>query len=341
MSDLAGSLGLGVATVSRALSGATGVSEKTRQRVRQAADDLGYVVSPEASRLAGGSTRRIAVVTPHLSRWFFSEMLDGIEAELRQAGYDVLLYHVPDGASRHQFFHDLPARRKVDAVIAIAFPIDDEEARRLELLGVQIVAAGGQTASYPFVCIDDGRASRQAVDHLLLLGHRRIAMIEATDPDSPQWHIRVGRSQGYYAALEAAGIPVDEEMVLSVPWSGEAGADAMAQLLSLPHPPTAVFAHSDEVALGAIRTLRRAGMRIPEDMSVVGIDDHPLAALTDLTTVHQSVREQGSQAGRMVLDLLAQRSTATAVTASTHLIPRGSTARPREPHTTRGRAGQV
>ncbi len=341
MSDLANSLGLGVATVSRALSGATGVSEKTRQRVRQAADDLGYVVSPEASRLAGGLTRRIAVVTPHLSRWFFSEMLDGIEAELRQAGYDVLLYHVPDGASRHQFFRDLPARRKVDAVVAVAFPIDDDEARRLELLGVHIVAAGGQTASYPFVCIDDGTASRQAVDHLLLLGHRRIAMIEAFDPDSPQWHVRVGRSQGYYAALEEAGIPIDEKMVLSVPWSGEAGAEAMAKLLSLPRPPTAVFAHSDEVALGAIRTLRRAGLRIPQDMSVVGIDDHPLAALTDLTTIHQSVREQGAQAGRMVLDLLAQRSTATAVTTPTHLIPRGSTARPRETPSAPGHTGQM
>lgn len=328
MEDVASKLGLGIATVSRALSGASGVSEKTRRRVRDAAAELGYVVSPEASRLAGGSTRRIAVVVPHLSRWFFAEMLDGLGESLAAAGYDVLLYQVPDAAARHRFFADLPARRKVDAVVVVAFPVNEAEQLRLELLGVEIVAAGGQSADYPFVRIDDAVASRQAVDHLLALGHRRIAMIEAVDLDSPEWHTHLVRSEGYYAALDEAGVEADPELVVRVPWSGEAGAEAMSRLISLRRPPTAVYAHSDEIAFGAMRTLRRAGLRVPQDVSVIGIDDHPISALLDLTTIHQSVREQGSEAAKMLLGILGGADPSREVVSPTHLVPRGSTARP-------------
>ncbi|HEY5833993.1 substrate-binding domain-containing protein [Streptomyces sp.] len=94
----------------------------------------------------------------------------------------------------------------------------------------------------------------------------------------PEWEARFdGKEAGYYRALEEAGIAPDRRLVVTVPWGGEEGADAMAQQLSLPDPPTAVYAHSDEVALGAMRTLRRAGLGVPQDVSVIGIDDHPLA----------------------------------------------------------------
>lgn len=125
----------------------------------------------------------------------------------------------------------------------------------------------------------------------------------------------------------AAGITVDERLVVTVDWGGTSGADAMARLLSLPTPPTAVYAHSDEVALGAMRTIRRAGLRIPEDISIVGIDDHPLADLVDLTTVRQPVREQGIIAARMLLGLLrGDTDVDQAVTLPTYLVPRRTTA---------------
>jgi DNA-binding LacI/PurR family transcriptional regulator len=117
--------------------------------------------------------------------------------------------------------------------------------------------------------------------------------------------------------------------VVTVPWGGSHGADAMARLLSLRDPPTAVYAHSDEVALGAVRTLRRAGLRVPHDISVVGIDDHPVAELTDLTTVAQPVREQGELAARMLLSLLAGETVEKGITVPTRLVIRGSTAPPR------------
>jgi DNA-binding LacI/PurR family transcriptional regulator len=167
------------------------------------------------------------------------------------------------------------------------------------------------------------------MDHLIYLGHQRIAMIAAVDPDQPGWPAISGRSQAYYSALSDAGIPTDASLATTVDWGGLQGADAMSQLLGLRQPPTAVYAHSDEVALGAIRTLRRAGLRIPEDVSVIGIDDHPLAELTDLTTVGQPVREQGLLAGRMVLGLLQGEEVERAVIMPTKLIVRGSTAPPR------------
>ncbi|MDF9276217.1 LacI family DNA-binding transcriptional regulator [Arthrobacter sp. EH-1B-1] len=327
--DIAGRAGVSLSTASRALNNAYGVSAATRTRVLAVAEELSYVVSPEASRLAGGSTGRVAVVVPHISRWFFGEMLAGLEEVLRSADLDLLLYNIDTLDHRRHFFERLPARRKVDAVVVLAFPVDEQERKRLELMGVAIVAAGGQSASYPFVCIDDHIAGRQAMDHLLFLGHRRIAMIAAETPLAPGWPKTNQRSAGYYSALEEAGIAPDESLVRTVDWGGEEGAKAMGGLLSLKDPPTAVYAHSDEVALGAIRTIRRAGLRIPEDISVIGIDDHPAGALADLTTVHQSVREQGAIAGRTVLAALKHEEFDPAIIVPTELIIRSTTAPPR------------
>jgi LacI family repressor for deo operon, udp, cdd, tsx, nupC, and nupG len=196
-------------------------------------------------------------------------------------------------------------------------------------MGVTIVAAGGQVASYPYVSIDDYAAGRQAVDHLLYLGHRRIAMIGAVDPTEPAYPATTGRFEAYHTALRDAGIPLEHELVVTTDWGGEQGAAAMERLLSVREPPTAVYAHSDEVAVGAMRTLRRAGLRVPDDISIIGIDDHPLAELTDLSTVRQPVREQGVLAGQMLLGLLRGDDVEQAVTMPTRLVIRGSTAPPK------------
>jgi len=328
LADVARRAGVSPATASRALNNAYGVAPATRERVLAVAEELSYVVSPEASRLAGGSTGRVGLVVPHIDRWFFGTMVAGLESVLQDAGLDVLLYHVGGAVDRRQFFHRLPARRKVDALVVVGFPVARPDRERLELMGVTIVSAGGQAEAYPYVCIDDETAGRQAVDHLLYLGHRRIGMIEAVDPDQPGWPEAPGRSRAYTLAHEEARVPVDPDLVVTVDWGGSSGADAMSRLLSLRRPPTAVYAHSDEVALGAIRTVRRAGLRVPEDVSVIGIDDHPVADLTDLTTVHQPVRRQGELAGRMLLGLLQDQEVDRAVTVPTHLVPRRSTAPP-------------
>lgn len=328
LADVARLAGVGVGTASRALSGSGKVAPETRAKVLEVADRLHYVVSPDAASLARGRTGRVALVVPHLSRWFFGEVAEGIAAALREADLDLLLYPVGDVQERHAFFDRLPARRKVDAVVVVAFQVDEVERRRLELMGVHIVAAGGQSAEYPFVRIDDYAAGRRAMDHLVFLGHRRIAMLEARDPDQPG--LEPPRSDAYYAVLAENGIDVDPDLVVTSDWGGEQGAQSMSALLSLRHPPTAVYAHSDEVALGALRTIRRAGLDAPRDISVVGIDDHPLAALTDLTTVRQPAYAQGVRAAEMLVALLNEDPEVDlSVTLPTELVVRGTTAPPR------------
>jgi LacI family repressor for deo operon, udp, cdd, tsx, nupC, and nupG len=327
LADVARMAGVSLATASRALSNAYGVSPATRARVLEVAERMNFVVSPEASMLASGHRQRVALVVPHIDRWFFGSMVSGLESILGAAGFDVLLYHVGNAADRRRFFELLPARRKVDAVVVVAFPVGDEERKRLELMGVTIVAAGGQDASYPFVCIDDHAAATQAMDHLLQLGHTRIGMIEAVDPDQPDWPERPGRSQAYYDALDSAGLPADKTLVATVDWGAVHGAEGMARLLSLRDRPTAVYAHSDEVAIGAMRTLRRAGLHVPQDISIIGIDDHPMADYVDLTTVAQPVHEQGARTAEMLLALLrGEDEIEQGVHVATRLVVRGSTA---------------
>jgi LacI family repressor for deo operon, udp, cdd, tsx, nupC, and nupG len=328
LADVAKLAGVSPATASRALSGSYGVAPSTRQRVVEIARQVNYVVSPDASRLAGRAIGRVALIVPHIDRWFFGAMVAGLEAVLSEAGLDVLLYQVSGPGDRQRFFEQLPARRKVDAVVVVALPVTEMERERLESLGVTILAAGGQDEAYPHVSIDDDAAGRQAVQHLLHLRHRRIAMIAAVDPTFPGWPSKPPRSSAYFAAMAEADVAVDDDLVVTVDWGGLTGADGMARLLSLPKPPTAVYAHSDEVALGAMRTIRRAGLRIPHDISIIGIDDHPLAELMDLTTVHQPVHKQGVLSAQILLALLRGENVDGSVTVPTHLVVRGSTSPP-------------
>jgi LacI family transcriptional regulator, repressor for deo operon, udp, cdd, tsx, nupC, and nupG len=328
MSDIARAAGVSMATASRALNNAAEVSPGTRERVVRVAAELEYVVSPEASGLARRRTGRVGVILTHLSRWFYGEILEGIEPALRAAGLDLMVYMIGDAAERRRFFADLPARRKVDAVIVVGMPVSPEERERLALMDVAVVAAGGQVAEYPFVSIDDEVAGRQAMDHLLFLGHRRIAMLDAIDPNVAEWPIEL-RSRAYVRALERAGLDLEDELFVRTPWGARGGTTGMEQLLSLTVPPTAVFAHSDEMAFGALATLRRAGVRVPQDISIIGIDGHPIGEQLDLTTVHQDARRQGRLAARAVTTLLSGRDPSAAEFVPTRLVPRGSTGCPR------------
>lgn len=330
LGEVARQSGVSLATASRALNDAYGVSASTRERVLKTAAALDFVVSPDASRLARRVSGRVALVVPHIDRWFFGQMVGSIERVLSNAGLDVLLYHVDDAEDRKQFLRTLPARRKVDALIVVGFPVSEEDRQRLDLIGAKIVAAGGQSADYPYVCIDDLAAGRLAVDHLTALGHRRIAMIAGHDPDQPGWPTVPGRSRAYREGLESVGSAPNPTLVRDVPWSAVEAARATADILdSATHPPTAIYAHSDELALGVLSELKRRGLRVPEDISVVGIDDHPLAEVMGLTTVNQDVRAQGQIAGELVLDAIAGNgdSVPKGVITPVRLIERSSTAR--------------
>ncbi len=328
MADVARSAGVSIATVSRALRDVPGVSEATRDRIRQVADDLSYVVSPEASGLSTRGKGRVAVVVPKLDVWFYSAMLAAIESGLREAGLDMLVYQVDGEAQRRYFFQHLPSRRKVDAVVLVALPLLALEVDRLDLLGVDVVIAGGRLLDLPHVEVDDHAIAVSAVRHLVDLGHRRIAMIRTSDTEGTAWSSDTLRTRGFSEAMAQADLPVPDGYMVTETFDVGAGARAMEQLLDRPDPPTAVFAYSDELAIGALRTLQRRGLRLPEDISLMGVDGHPVAELFGLTTVTQDVAAQGRHVVALTLaHVRGEHPKPSGVVVPTRLIDRGSTGR--------------
>jgi len=329
MADVARAAGVSTATVSRALRDVPGVSDLTRARIRAIADELAYVVSPEASRLSGRGTGRVALVVPRIDVWFYATMLAGIESVMQQHDIDVLVYQVDGRDQRRRFFQDLPSRRKVDAVVLIALPVLADEEHRLELLGVEVVVAGGRLRDWTHVRVDDHLVGLTAVRHLLELGHRRIAMIRTQDTDGTRWSSDVERTRGYRDALAEAGVAFRDDYLVSQPFGVRAGAEGVDALLALPEPPTAVFAYSDEIALGVLRRLHERGLTVPGDISVVGVDDHPLAGLFGLTSVAQDVTAQARQVGELVAGLLRDgHHGRRSVVLEPSLTRRASTGRP-------------
>jgi LacI family transcriptional regulator, repressor for deo operon, udp, cdd, tsx, nupC, and nupG len=244
---------------------------------------------------------------------------------LRAAGLDLLVYQVDGEAERTEFLRELPARRKADAVILTALPMAQAEVERLDLMGVHVVVAGGAVREYPHVQVDDHEAGRLAVQHLVDLGHRRIGLIRTSDTDGTTWSSDVLRTRAWRETLTAAGLEPAEELLVTETYAVDAGARGMARLLALPDPPTAVFAYSDEIAIAAIGHVRSVGLRVPEDVSVVGVDGHPLGALLGVTTVDQDVAGQGRMAAELVVRLVRGERVED-VDVHTELLDRGSTA---------------
>ncbi|MET9965132.1 LacI family DNA-binding transcriptional regulator [Streptomyces sp. NPDC006356] len=332
MADVARAVGVSTGTVSRALRGLPGVSEAMRRRILRAAEALDYVVSPGASGLATGRTGSVAVLVPHISRWFHARALAGAHHVLRNAGFEVVLYHVEGIAERREFFETLPVRRRADGLVIIALSLSEKEIERLGGMGMPVVGASTDLGGHPSVGIDDPAGAAMAVRHLANLGHQRIGMIRATDEEGVHGGVSQRRLDGYLAAMAECGLPVQQDSIVSAPWGIDGGAQAMAQLLSLRTPPTAVFAEADDIAAGALRTLRRAAVDVPGQISLIGFDDSPIADLLDLTTVAQSVYEQGLIAGRMLVDAVEQGTIAEPrQRLDTRLVLRGTTSAVRRP----------
>ncbi|MBN1174805.1 MAG: LacI family DNA-binding transcriptional regulator [Micromonosporaceae bacterium] len=321
MEDVARHAGVSIATVSRTLRGMTNVADHTRRRVLQAAEDLSYVVSPIASRLATGTTGAVGLVVPYASRWYFGQVVAGAESVFRENGLDLLLYNLGDRAARQRFLDRRPLRRRVDATLVVAMPFADAELAALRQPGIPMAVVGLDTAGIPAVRIDEAATVACALRHLIDLGHRRIGMI-STYADQNMWlPVAHQRRTSYLSTLRTAGLATDPELVVSVPFGIHNGELATQALLALEQPPTAILAESDELAFGALAALRRHGLDVPGDMSVIGIDDHDLSQLLDLTTMRQPVTEQGALAARILVEALQTTEGAQAFTAPTTIVP--------------------
>jgi DNA-binding LacI/PurR family transcriptional regulator len=298
--------------------------------VQSAAEELGYVASPSASRLATGRTRTVAVIVPLLAKWFFAEVIAAAGRVLSDAGYDVLLTELPTPAKRADFFAAPRLRGRSDGALVIALQLTSEELEALQGQGQRVALVGLERPGASSIRVEDRDGGRAATRHLVNLGHQRIAFLSIEEaPGSTLGGVPPAqRLLGYRDALREAGIPRDSALELRVDNTTDAGADAVAGLLSLAEPPTALVAASDELAFGALATLRRSGLRVPDDFSVVGYDNHELAATVDLTTIDHGVAEQGRLAAEALVTSLAGASPAIGRIAP-RLVVRGTTAPPR------------
>jgi DNA-binding LacI/PurR family transcriptional regulator len=304
--DVAREVEMSTATVSRALRGLPGVSDETRSRVQETARRLGYVPSPSAAGLASGQTRTVAVIVPFVTRWFFAAVVQGAEEVLRERGYDLLLYNLAgDASARHRVFETSLLTKRVDAVLVLSLKPSPEELRRLEQLGRPVTIVGADLPGWATVRIDDHLAAATAMEHLLELGHRRIGYVGGATEGVLDFTAPTARLAGYRDSLVAAGLAPDPALEANGEFTFAGGMRAGRELLERTDPPSAVFAASDEMAIGVIRAARELGLRVPEDLSVIGIDDHEMAGFFDLTTVAQPAHEQGRVAAQQVLRALS------------------------------------
>lgn len=329
--DVARMAGVSTATVSRALRGLPNVSESTRDRVRAAAAMLGYVPSPSASSLASGRTRTIGVLSPWVSRWFFANVIEGAEREFRARGYDALLYSAKVERRGRQQVDVEVLRRRVDGVLVVGLPLGTYEVESLLALGIPVVFVGGGVEGQAVLRIDDYGAGRAATEHLLALGHERIGHVTGLPDVVSAWSPPIGRRRGWQDALVATGRHAAPEWLVNGYFDVAGGRESTHQLLEQAPDVTAVFGASDEMAMGAFLAARDRGLRVPEDFSIIGIDGHELGELIELTTIAQPVVQQGGDAARLLLDMVA--GTAEAMPSDgllypTELVVRRSTGPP-------------
>ncbi|MGI9198042.1 MAG: LacI family DNA-binding transcriptional regulator [Candidatus Nanopelagicales bacterium] len=326
--DVAQAAGVSTATVSRALRGLPHVDPETRERVRQVAQEMDYVVSPSASRLASGRTGTVAVITPFIDRWFFSTVLSGISDVLQEREVDLLVFEVGDPATSPGLPAERRLRGRVDGMIVVTLPTDAPRVADLLQIGLPASFIGARWPGVPSVCIDDADAARTATQHLINLGHERIGIISGRPQASES---QQNRSRGYVDAMGGANLPIDPRLEAHGYFTVAGGEAAMTALLSQPNPPTAVFAMSDDMAFGAIRSLQRHGIRPGAEIAIASIDGHDLAEVLDLSTVGQPVAEMGRMAAEALLTRMlgGEELGEIDLMVPTTLVVRGSTV-PRE-----------
>jgi LacI family transcriptional regulator, repressor for deo operon, udp, cdd, tsx, nupC, and nupG len=325
--DIAASVGVSPATVSRALTGTGLVAEPTLSRIREAARDMNYRPNVSARNLRTQRSMSVLMVVRDVGNPFYLEILKGVESTARAAGYAVLMGNTENNPEREIEYFDMLRDGHADGMILITgkLPKRDGFAERIRNLPVVVALEAINGSGLPHVMIDNEGASREAVQHLIGLGHRRIAHIAGPVPEI----MSLRRRDGYRRAMEDAGLPVPEGYEPVGDYLLHTGERLCRQLFELPEPPTAIFVANDEMAFGAINELRRMGLDVPRDVSVVGFDDLFLSQAfhPPLTTISQPRAAIGQKAMELLLHVFSgEPGVPETVEMPTELKLRGSTA---------------
>jgi LacI family transcriptional regulator len=322
--DVAEHAGVSVATVSKVINQRYGVAADTMARVQAVIAELGYEASLVAQSLRNHRTNVIGILVADLEP-FSTELLKGAADAIRGSGFELVVYsaggRTGDVVGWERRYLSRLSGTLVDGAVLVTPTVVDVQ------YGAPVVAVDPHTGSsdFPTVDADSLRGARLAAQHLLGLGHRRIAML-AGRPDLESAKLR---ERGYRDALATAGVPFDESLVRVGGYDAEMSKLAAHELLTGPQRPTAVFAANDVTAIATIEVALDLGLRVPEDLSVVGFDNIPESALCNppLTTVNQPIRTMGERAVEMLIRLIREQPVErTHLTLATELVVRGSTA---------------
>ena len=325
LSEVAKAAGVSVITASRAIRGNGYVSEATRQRVMEAAEKLAYTPDLLARRMRGEPSNLIGVFVHSFGSMVIHELITSISREARRLNFDLVVFSAESFVQPGRLETGDMLRRLCDGLIMILPNGADSFLKTLEQRALPCVLVNyALPQALPIVVVDNRGGARSAVEHLLALGHRRIAFIAGTTGtgQSPE------RQRGYLDALAGARIEPDERLIEQGSFRQSGGFSAAQRLLDLPDPPTAIFCANDEMAFGALDAVKSKGLRVPDDISIMGFDDIPNSSFVypPLSTIRQPYVDMGVRAMREVVEMLNGRPVgASRVLFPTELVVRQST----------------
>ncbi|OOG71402.1 LacI family transcriptional regulator [Sinorhizobium sp. A49] len=331
--DIAERAGVSVATVSRALSDSGLVTAETSQRIHALARELNYRPNVSARNLRTRKSMSVLLVVRDVGNPFYLDILKGVEATAREAGYSVLMGNTENNPDRETEYFNMLRDGHADGMVLMTGklpPAGHDAGVDISRLPVVVALEMIESSGLPHVQVDNVAAAKAAVEHLISLGHRKIAHIAGPLPEVMAVH----RREGYRAAMQDAGLAIPEGYEVRGDYLLETGQLCCGQLFALAEPPTALFAANDEMAYGAIHELRRLGRDVPGDVSVVGFDDLYLskAFYPPLTTVNQPRADIGRTAMSLLLRMLSGEEVGLSppIVLPTALSIRASTASPRQ-----------
>ena len=326
ISDIAKLSGVSKATVSRVINGSKPVSSEVRDKVMKVIDETGFKPSALARSLSTKRTKLIGVVIPDVANPVFSELVKGMEDQSNASGYNILLCNTYLSHEKELQYLDILQDKEVDGIIFLTTDETSEQVEFFKKYGKPVVTVDRKfkQMEIPSVGIDDFEASYKSVNYLINMNHKEIAMVRAPLDDQSHGYQRY---LGYTRAMEEHNLDVDSEWVVEGDFTVQAGYNAMMKLLSASKPPSAVFFASDLMAVGGIRCITDNGMKVPDDVSVIGFDDIPIASMfiPSLTTTRQPTADIGMKAMEKLLKLIGGEKEELHSVFPTELILRNST----------------
>jgi len=299
--DVAKTAGVSVSTVSRVLNGKVDVASETQDRILSIIDDMGYTTNLAARSMRSQKKNLVGLIMPDIAYPFANEVMKGVNRAIAESDSDLLVYTTGDvrksgRASHEQKYVSLLNNSLTDGVIIVA-PVAGEFSTEAPIVSIDPLM---RDPNYPSVHATNYQGGMDATEYLLGLGHRRIGFISGrVELESSN-----RRLIGYRDALEKAGIPIDERLISSGDYTTETGVQCARELLSLDNPPTAIFASNDQMAMGVFNVAQEMGLRIPEDLSVIGFDNITESKHLGLTTIDQFIPEMGYVATQMLMKLI-------------------------------------